>query len=80
VDALQTQAILAGYLNPDKAQEALERYMEVLVPPDPGAEDRDRRAQERMMQVVANMEPIKTNQIVLGNPIGGSEGGSIFRR
>ena len=82
LDILQTQVIAQAILSgPDKAQAAMEQYLDAAVPLSQDVITRRDRGKERLLEEIANMAPVPVSEIRLGNPIGGKAvESSMFRK
>lgn len=68
VEAMQTQAMAMAFINPDKAKEAFDRYINAAVPiPEEIALRRDRE-RDRLVREVNEMDPIALKNMRFGLP------------
>ena len=70
LEALKTKAILMALVNPDKAAEPAQTYMEMAVPSDPEEVKLKELQKEQLVKEVEQMGPIPLHQVKVGTPPG----------
>jgi hypothetical protein len=82
VEAMKTKALILAAINPDKAVQAAQEYMEMCIPIDEGSQDELMRRRERELDELTNMKPITVGQIKAGSALSGTQqwGTSMHRK
>lgn len=79
VDAMKAQAWMVAAANPEKAGDALKKYLDVALPVDPLALRMKEQADARRVEDIANMGPIDPSTIRFGNVPPGTVNSSMSR-
>jgi hypothetical protein len=70
IDSAKTKALLMALINPDKASECAQAYMELAIPTDPEDAKLDELRKEQLVKEVEQMGPIPLSQVKVGLPSG----------
>lgn len=62
-----------AYVNPEKAQEAMENYMAVAMPVDPAEIEAAARSKEAQLEEIAAMKPFSLGELSFGKPISSTD-------
>lgn len=70
IESAKTKALLMALINPDKAADCAQAYMEMVIPTDPEDAKLDELRKEQLVKEVEQMGPIPLSQVKVGLPSG----------